>query len=439
MVNTTASTATASSSDTEYAPQLRIFVFALFFVFGGITSLNDILIPKLKELFTLTYAQVMLVQFCFFAAYFIISLPAASILQRIGYMRTATVGLMLMTLGCVLFVPAAKAAQFPLFLGALFVLAAGITTVQVVANPLISMLGRPQTAHSRLTFAQAFNSLGTTIFPYVGSALILSNVPTQDVTRLSGAALDAYRAAESAVVSRTYLQLAVALAILAGLVWWERTRLKEHPAPQQSILHAFDLLKQGRFGYGALCIFLYVGGEVAIGSLIVNYLEQTNVMGLGAEAAGKMVPFYWGGAMVGRFVGSYFLKILSPGKILAFVASMVLLLLLVSANTEGAISGWSLLSIGLFNSIMFPTIFSLACEGLGPRRAEGSGIICVAIVGGAVVPLITGIAADAMGPPSMPNLKGALIIPALCYLGILGFGWMARKPHPALLDPPVQA
>ena len=435
MVNTTANTATTGSSDTEYAPQLRIFVFALFFVFGGITSLNDVLIPKLKELFTLTYAQVMLVQFCFFAAYFIISLPATSVLQRIGYMRTATVGLLCMTLGCLLFVPAAKSAQFPLFLGALFVLAAGITTVQVVANPLISMLGRPQTAHSRLTFAQAFNSLGTTIFPYVGSALILSGVPTQDVTQLRGAALDAYRATEAAVVSRTYLQLAVALAILAALVWWERSRLKEQPAPQQSILHAFDLLKQGRFGYGALSIFLYVGGEVAIGSLIVNYLEQANVMGLGAEAAGKMVPFYWGGAMVGRFIGSYFLKILSPGKILAFVASMVLLMLLVSANTSGPLSGWALLSIGLFNSIMFPTIFSLACEGLGARRAEGSGIICVAIVGGAVVPLITGIVADAMGG----NLKGALIVPALCYIGILGFGWMARKPHPALLDPPVQA
>jgi FHS family L-fucose permease-like MFS transporter len=348
-------------------------------------------------------------------------------------MRTAAFGLLLMALGCLLFIPASRYAQFPLFLGALFVLAAGITTVQVVANPLISMLGRPQTAHSRLTFAQAFNSLGTTIFPYVGSMLILGNaIGTQDPATLSGQALDAYRAAESTVVSRTYMELAGALLVLSALVWWRRKGLHEQPAPQTNILHAFDLLKQVRFGYGALSIFLYVGGEVAIGSIIVNYLMQSNVMGLDPQSAGKMVPFYWGGAMVGRFIGAYFLKILSPGKILAFVCAMVLLMLLISGNTTGATSGWALLSIGLFNSIMFPTIFSLACEGLGVRAAEGSGIICVAIVGGAVVPLITGFVADHVG------LKGALVVPAICYLGILGFGWMARKPHPALLDPPVQ-
>jgi FHS family L-fucose permease-like MFS transporter len=425
----------------EDVPDLRIFVFALFFVFGGITSLNDVIIPKLKSLFTLNYAEVMLVQFCFFMAYFIISLPAAAVLKHIGYMRTATLGLLLMAAGCLLFVPAARAGVFPLFLGALFVLAAGITTVQVVANPLISMLGRPQTAHSRLTFAQAFNSLGTTIFPYVGSILILGGAAaTTDPSKLSGAALVAYRSAEGAVVSNTYIKLAVALAILAALVWWRRKRLHEQPAPQQSVFGGFDLLRQGRFGYGALSIFLYVGGEVAIGSLIVNYLMQSSVMGLPAQDAGKHVPFYWGGAMVGRFIGAYLLKRISPGKLLSGVAAMVLLLLLTSANTTGPISGWALLAIGLFNSIMFPTIFSLACEGLGPRAADGSGIICVAIVGGAIVPLITGNAADLLG------LKAALIVPALCYLGILGFGWVARRPHPALaanagnahLEPPLE-
>ena len=431
---TSAPAAAAQSAETSYAPELRIFVFALFFVFGGITSLNDVLIPKLKDLFTLTYAEVMLVQSAFFAAYFLISLPAAALLRRIGYMRTATAGLLLMTLGCVLFVPASRAAVFPLFLGALFVLAAGITTVQVVANPLISMLGAPRTAHSRLTFAQAFNSLGTTIFPYVGSILILNGaLTTQNAEVLTGAALSAYRAAESTVVSRTYLELAVALFVLSALVWGHRKRLHEQSVPRQQILRAFNLLRQARFGYGALSIFLYVGGEVAIGSIIVSYLQQVSVMGLQPLAAGKHVPFYWGGAMVGRFIGAYLLKIVSPGKLLAAVAGMVLLLLLISANTTGLVSGWALLSIGLFNSIMFPTIFSLACEGLGPRRAEGSGIICVAIVGGAVVPLITGHAADLWG------LKTALIVPAVSYLGILGFGWMARKPHPALLIPPVEA
>jgi MFS transporter, FHS family, L-fucose permease len=427
--------ARSDATTSSYAPELRIFVFALFFIFGGITSLNDVIIPKLKGLFTLTYAEAMLVQSAFFGAYFIVSLPAASLLRRIGYMRTATVGLLLMTLGCLLFIPASRGGLFPLFLGALFVLAAGITTVQVVANPLISMLGSPRTAHSRLTFAQAFNSLGTTIFPYVGAMLILNGaLESQDTTTLSGTALSAYRATESAVISRTYLGLAVALFVLAALVWWGRKHLHERPAPRQHILRAFELLRQPRFGFGVLCIFLYVGGEVAIGSIIVNYLMQPSVMGLDPRSAGAHVPFYWGGAMVGRFIGAWLLKVTSPGKLLAGVASSVLLLLLISANTTGAISGWSLLAIGLFNSIMFPTIFSLACEGLGIRAAEGSGVICVAIVGGAVVPLLTGAAADLWG------LKGALWVPALSYLGILGFGWMARKPHPSLLDardPPV--
>jgi FHS family L-fucose permease-like MFS transporter len=429
MITMPKATANASSSGSGDVTDLRAFVFALFFIFGGITSLNDVIIPKLKGLFTLSYAEVMLVQSAFFAAYFIVSLPAAAILRRIGYMRTASLGLLLMTLGCLLFVPASRAGSFPLFLGALFVLAAGITTVQVVANPLISMLGAPRTAHSRLTFAQAFNSLGTTIFPYVGSILILSaSRGTQDAGTLTGEALVAYRAAESAVVSRTYVGLAAALLVLSALVWWRRKRLHEQPAPEQNFLHAFDLLKQSRFGYGALSIFLYVGGEVAIGSIIVNYLMQSNVMGLEPRAAGEMVPFYWGGAMVGRFIGAWLLKIYSPGKLLASVASLVLLMLLISANTTGLVSGWTLLAIGLFNSIMFPTIFSLACEGLGQRAADGSGIICVAIVGGAIVPLITGFAADMMG------LKASLLVPAFCYIGILGFGWMAREPHPALMS-----
>ncbi len=418
----------------RYAPALSLFVFALFFIFGGITSLNDILIPKLKGLFTLGYAQAMLVQSAFFGAYFLVSLPAAALLRRIGYMRTASVGLLTMMTGCLLFIPASSSAAFPLFLLALFVLAAGITTVQVVANPLISMLGTPHTAHSRLTFAQAFNSLGTTIFPYFGSLLILeASLEAVDPAALDGAALDAWRAAESIVVRNTYLGLAVALLLLALAVWWGRRQLVEQPVPRQHILRAFDLLRQPRFAFGTLGIFLYVGAEVAIGSIIVNYLMQTSVMGLSPQAAGELVPLYWGGAMVGRFIGAWLLRWISPGKLLMFVAAMVLLLLLVSATTTGPVSGWALLSIGLFNSIMFPTIFSLACEGLGERAAEGSGIICMAIVGGAIVPLLLGAAADNWG------LHVALFVPALCYLGILLFGWMARRSHQALLDAPVSA
>ena len=422
---------TEGAAPGQDVPDLRLFVFALFFIFGGITSLNDVLIPKLKSLFTLSYTDVMLVQFAFFAAYLIISIPAAAIVKRVGYMRAAVIGLLMMMAGCLLFIPASLSAIFVMFLLALFVLASGITIIQVVTNPLISILGTPETAHRRLTFAQAFNSLGTTIFPYVGSILILGSLAKTDPATLSGAALDAFRRAETQMVIRTYLGLAVALALLAGLVWWRRKRLAETISSHADMGKAFNLLKRARFAFGAACIFLYVGAEVSIGSIIVNYLMQTNTLGLPAEAAGKHVPFYWGGALVGRFIGAYVLKSVSPGKILAFTAGMVVVLLLVSANTVGAVSGWSLLAIGLFNSIMFPTIFALASEGLGPRTADGSGVICMAIVGGAIVPIITGAAADAMG------LKGALIVPAICYLGILLFGIYARRSAAASALAPV--
>jgi len=414
----TASNESAASYDTN----LQAFVYALFFAFGGITSLNDVIIPKLKALFTLSYGEVMLVQSAFFAAYFIISIPAAALVRRIGYMRSAVVGLVTMTAGCLMFIPASSEGLFGMFLLALFVLAAGITTVQVVANPLISMLGPSRTASSRLTFAQAFNSLGTTLFPYVGSILILGSLATVDPATLSGAALDAFRMAETQVVVHTYIGLAIALLLLAAVVWLRRKSLVETPAPATPILRAFNLLVRPRFAFGTLCIFLYVGGEVAIGSLIVSYLMQPSVLGISSALAGKHVSLYWGGAMVGRFIGAWLLRLFAPGKVLACAAAMVILLLTVSANSVGWVSGWSLLAIGLFNSIMFPTIFTLASEGLGRRAAEGSGVICVAIVGGAIVPLVTGNAADYWG------LKLALIVPAACYLTILAYGWFARRP-----------
>jgi MFS transporter, FHS family, L-fucose permease len=418
------SAATMSVQDGKPAnvADLRLFVFGLFFIFGGITSLNDIVIPKLKGLFTLSHADAMLVQSAFFAAYFIVSLPAAGIVRRVGYLRTAVIGLLTMTAGCLLFIPASASGKFVTFLAALFVLGAGITVVQVVANPLISMLGAPATAHSRLTFAQAFNSLGTTIFPLVGSMLILGPLAKVDPSQLTGAALSAFRTESTHVVVTTYLGLAAVLLVVSAVVWMGRNRLVETPLEAVTFRHALDLLLQPRFGFGALCIFLYVGAEVAIGSLIVNYLMQGNVLGFSPENAGEHVPYYWGGAMVGRFVGAYLLRVFSPGKVLACAGACVIALLCISANTTGAVSGWSLLAIGLFNSIMFPTIFSLASEGLGPRAAEGSGIICVAIVGGAVVPRLTGVAAD------WTSLKMALAVPAICYAGILCFGLYARRP-----------
>ena len=413
----------ASSLDRVDAPNLRYFVMALFFIFGGITSLNDVIIPKLKELFTLSYTQAMLVQFCFFTAYLVIGLPGAQLVKKIGYMRGAVAGLLTMMVGCLLFIPASQYATYGLFLFALFVLASGVVIVQVVSNPLISLLGPSRTVHSRLTFAQAFNSLGTTIFPRIGSALILGSLAGVSAAQLSGAALDRYRTAETQAIVHTYIGLAMALAVIAGVVWTFRDALKGGVIEQSSPVAGFSLLKRPRFGYGALCIFLYVGAEVSIGSLIVNYLRQPSVMGLSELSAGNMISFYWGGAMIGRFLGSAVLRILSPGKILTGVAVGATTLILLSANTSGMTSGYSLLAIGLMNSIMFPTIFSLACEKLGARAADGSGIINIAIFGGAVVPLLTGKIADMSG-----SLAFALIVPAICYAIIAGFGLYARRP-----------
>ncbi len=286
------------------APELRLFVMALFFIFGGITSLNDVIIPKLKELFSLDHMEAMLVQSAFFAAYFAISLPGAALVLRLGYMRGAIAGLLTMMAGCLLFVPIPTSPTFVLFLVALFVLASGITVVQVVANPLISLLGPQDTAHSRLTFAQAFNSLGTTVFPYFGSLLILGGLANVSASQLVGKALEAYRSAETQAVAHAYLGLAAALALVAGAVWLHRDRLTGEGHESGAVFSGFDLLRRPRFGFGATSIFLYVGAEVAIGSLIVLYLEQTHVMALGEQAAGKLIPLYWGGALVGRFVGS---------------------------------------------------------------------------------------------------------------------------------------
>lgn len=411
-----------SDSSNINAPGLQVFVFGLFFIFGGITSLNDVIIPKLKELFTLSWTEAMLVQFCFFFAYFAVGIPAAKLVKKIGYMRGAVAGLLTMMTGCLLFIPASQTATYWLFLVAFFVLASGVVVVQVVANPLISLLGPVTTTHSRLTFAQAFNSLGTTIFPYFGAILILGGLATVSADQLSGVDLYAYRTAESEAIANGYIGIALALTIVAAAVWMFRNRLQGEKHEASSGFAGLDLLTRARFGFGALCIFLYVGGEVAIGSIIVDYLQQDSVMNINEQTAGKLIALYWGGAMLGRFIGSGLLRLVSPGLLLSTVATGAITLLLISANTTGQISGYSLLAIGLMNSIMFPTVFSLACEKLGSRAADGSGIINVAICGGAVVPLLFGVVADAS------TLTTALVIPAICYAAILCFGIFARKP-----------
>jgi FHS family L-fucose permease-like MFS transporter len=403
--------------------RLSLFVFALFFIFGGITSLNDILIPKLKSLFNLSYAEAMLVQSAFFLAYAIASIPAGLLISRIGYMRAAAIGLLTMAVGCLMFVPAALVGLFGAFLIALFVLAIGVTVVQVVANPLISLLGPKQTAHSRVTFAQAFNSLGTTVAPYLGAMLILGSLSQVDPASLSGSALAAFLAEEAKVISNTYVGIALALVAVALVVWQQRKQLPASGANAgANPLSALSLLKEPRFAFGAACIFCYVGAEVAIGSLLTNFLMQDSTFGFNAELAGKHVAYYWGGAMIGRFIGAGLLRAFAPGKVLACAALVVIGLITSAATNHGAVAGWSILAIGLFNSVMFPTIFALACEGLGKRAAEGSGLICCAIVGGAIIPPLTGLAAD------LTTLGFSLAVPAVCYAVIAVYGWYARRP-----------
>lgn len=412
---------TPATTRSEAPRSLIIMVVALFFIWGGLTSLNDILIPKLKGLFSLSYAEVMLTQFAFFAAYFIVSLPAGALIARVGYLKGIVIGLGVMALGCVMFVPAAGSGVYATFLAALFVLAAGITILQVAANPLIANLGSAATSHSRLTLAQAFNSLGTTVFPLVGAQLILGSLNKTDPATLSGEALTAFQATEAAVVGHAYIGIAVALAVVAAIFWMRRAELGNDRGERIGLAGSFALLSRPRLALGVAAIFLYVGAEVSIGSLLVNYLSQPGVMGLAEKAAGSMIAFYWGGAMIGRFLGSFALRLFSPGKVLACVAIGAATLAMASASTSGNVAGWTLLAVGLMNAIMFPTIFSLGVEGLGEKTPQASGLLCMAIVGGALVPLLTGVVADST------TLATSLIVPAVCYLVIAAYGWIARR------------
>lgn len=393
------------------------FMLALFFTWGLATVLVDIITPKLKSLFSLSYAEATLTQFCFFLAYAVISLPAGALVARIGYIRGLVLGLLVMAAGGLMFTPAAKVGIYPLFLAALFVMASGIAVLQVAANPLVTGLGAPESAPSRLTLAQTFNSLGTTIGPAVGAWAILSRGPTPaDPATLSPEALAAARQAEAAVLQTPFLVIAGGLAVLAAVFWTLRRWLPEEGGADGAKGIGLDLLSRPRLAFGALAIFLYVGAEVAIGTLMVSYLEQERVLAASPEQAGHLLSVYWGGALAGRIIGSFVLRKVKGGAALALCALAAGGLATLSALTGGTISGWSLLAVGLANSILFPTIFAMAIEGLGPRTAQGAGIVCVAIVGGAVVPVITGALADRIG------LQAALIAPIACYACIAAYG-----------------
>ncbi|MGH8530519.1 MAG: sugar MFS transporter [Nevskiales bacterium] len=417
----------SSSQAGRQAPALLLAgVVALFFIWGGITSLNDVLIPKLKDLFRLSYAQAMLIQFAFFTAYAVVSLPAGGLVARLGYGRGIVAGLSIMGLGCLLFVPAASTASYALFLGALFILAGGITILQVAANPLIANLGTPDTSHSRLTLAQAFNSLGTTVMPFLGAQLILGGIADVDSASLSGAALAEFQAREAAVVGHGYLGLSLVLLAIAGLFWLWRDHLGGQLGggrPAATLAGSLALLRRRtRLAFGVAAIFLYVGAEVTIGSFLVNYLMLPATLGLAERSAGEYISLYWGGALVGRFIGAWLLRRIAAGRLLAAVAIGAATLAALSAVSQGPLAAWSLIAVGLMNAIMFPTIFSLAVERMGVETPRASGLLCMAIVGGAIVPLLAGAVADAS------SIAGALIVPAACYAVIAGFGWHARHP-----------
>jgi len=397
-------------SGTNYSFALASLTM-LFFMWGFITCLNDILIPHLKGVFQLTYFQSMLIQFCFFGAYFIVSLPAGVLVKRISYKWGIVTGLVVAAIGCALFIPAASYRVYALFLGALFVLASGVTILQVAANPYVTILGTPETAASRLTLTQAFNSLGTTIAPNFGAFLILSAATT-----------DAANAADADAVQFPYLLLALAFAVLSVVF-----AILKLPDVQEEEAAAITKEDGSAWQYrhlvlGSVGLFVYVGAEVSVGSFLVNFLNDPNVAGLAESEAAHYVSYFWGGAMLGRFIGAAAMRYVDDGKALAFNAAIAIILLLITVATTGHVAMWSVLAIGLFNSIMFPTIFSLALHGLGKHTSQGSGILCLAIVGGAIIPLIQGALADAVG------IHLAFLMPIICYIYIVYYGLIGSKP-----------
>lgn len=400
-----------------------ILVVAIFFLFGGITNLNDVLIPKLKGLFSLNYAQAMLVQFAFFTSYAIFSIPAGLVMKRLGYFRGIVLGFGIMAVSCLLFLPAAYSGLFGSFLVALFMLGGGITLLQVAVNPLILSLGSPDTAHSRLTFAQFFNSVGVFLMVRFGAEIILGETSKTDGSTLTGEALKAYRVAETTVIGHSYIGLAIILALIAILFWCARNFIQRQEVEEVKMTGSFALLRNNaRLRFGVVCIFLYVGAEVAIASIMVNYLGEARTLSLDPRSAGIMLSYYWLGALIGRLMGGFLLRLTKPGLLLALFAAAAILLNMVSAISSGELSAYSLIAVGLANSIMFPTIFSLATEGLDAEAPQASGLLCTAIVGGAFIPLLTGMVADFGG------LAVALIVPTCCYAVIASYGlYAARK------------
>ncbi len=421
---------------------------SLFFMWGLITVLVDSLIPRLKEIFELTYFQAGLVQFAFFIAYGLISIPAGALLHKIGYKKGIIVGLAIMGLGCLLFLPAASFRMFSLFLLGYFILASGMTVLQVAANPYVTVLGDEKTASSRLNLSQAFNSLGTTIAPAIGAVFILSDKikSSSEIALLDQASNEIYLDNEASAVQLPFLLLALSLILLSVVVM----TVKLPKVLNTSINTNYrDALKDKKLVYGAIGIFLYVGAEVAIGSYLVNYFldmnlaeiirtnesmrwiitfiqpdDLSNVDNKGIVAS--FVMFYWGGAMVGRFIGSILMKTYSPKKVLSVFSILAVSFIIISMSTSGLLSMWSILGVGLFNSIMFPTIFSIAIEDLGELKPQGSGILCTAIAGGAFIPPLYGYFTD------ISSFKTAFLLLIICYAYIWYFARKSAQLKPVI-------
>ncbi len=433
------------STNKSYRSAL-IFLTTLFFLWGFITVLVDSLVPRLKDVFEMSYAKTVLVQFAFFTAFFVVSVPAGALLSKIGYRKGIVLGLIIMALGCLLFYPAAEYRNFTIFLSGYFTLAGGITVLQVAANPYVALLGSEEDASSRLNLSQAFNSLGTTIAPIVGALFLLSDSvkTSEEINLLTDLEKINYYSAEAATVQTPFLLIAAFIGILALIFAFIKLPKVMQESPKAGYL---SLLKNKLMLMGALGIFVYVGAEVAIGSFLVNYFSDMNLAVIVMEnemmmniantiasvfnktfsnsdpksLLGIFIIFYWGGAMIGRFIGAYLTKIMDAGKVLSMFASLAILMILISINTQGLISMWSILAVGLFNSIMFPTIFTLTLEGLGDLKAQASGLLCMAIVGGAIIPFAFGSLIDGFG------FKKAFILTVICYGYIMYYGKLKSR------------
>ena len=422
--NTSATTTAAPGNGQSYGVPLAV-VTTLFFMWGFLTCLNDILVPHLKSIFDLSYAEVMLIQFAFFGSYFLFSIPSAKLIDWMGYQKSMVAGLLTMGLGAFLFVPAASAPSFPLFLGALIVLAAGITCLQVAANPYVTVLGKPETASSRLNLTQAFNSLGTFLAPFFGGLLILSAAPKamDEIRAMAPDVLQAYRLHEAATVKTPYVGLGIALVVLAVAIGSFKLPTIEHAQHKVGEKVNDSIWRHPNLIFGAIAIFVYVGGEVSIGSFLVNYFGQPEIGGLTEKVAASYVAFYWGGAMVGRFIGSGLLQKMSTRGLLGICAVCAGALVAISMLTTGHVAMYSIILVGFFNSIMFPSIFTLGVAELGPLTGDGSGVMIMAIVGGAIIPVAQGAIADRIG------IHHAFFLPVICYLYILFFALSGSKPN----------